>query len=534
MSAGAAWRGILVVLAVLLAGCGSRPPASIPPTTSPTQPPAPTPAPGLWVAPGVPAGLAESIVLPDGWSRAATAGEATVRLELGRQDVVSRWVYALAAPFPTLTDDVSTRDLRSAWAGEPPDGFGVRLLMDANTREVLAALWDQPPGPAVTVLPAEELLAAAWEAGDAWAIIPFEQIEPRWKVLAIDGISPLHKTFANDAYALTVPVSLSGGALDLPAGNRDPGKLTTVVTTGTTALVRGTAVLMETNGLLYPAEEIAPLLQQADLTHVSNEIPFWPDCPRPRFNQASLVFCSQPDYIQLLEYIGTDVVELTGDHFNDYGPQAMLYTLEMYRQRGWQYYGGGADLEEGLAPALFDHNGNRVAFIGCNAKGGGYATASASSPGAAACGHETLWAEIARLKQEGYVVIATFQHQEYYRYTVDPRFRSDFTAMVEAGADVVLGSQAHQPQNFEFYEDGFIHYGPGNLFFDQYITPGGDQRYLDRAFIDRHVIYAGRHINTELITIRFVDFARSRFMTPDERAEFLRLLFAASGWEASR
>ena len=76
---------------------------------------------------------------------------------------------------------------------------------------------------------------------------------------------------------------------------------------------------------------------------------------------------------------------------------------------------------------------------------------------------------------------------------------------MDAGADIVQGSQAHQPQNFEFYENGFIHYGTGNLFFDQYNFPG-----CDRAFIDRHVIYNGKYINTELITIKFVDYARSR------------------------
>jgi poly-gamma-glutamate synthesis protein (capsule biosynthesis protein) len=231
------------------------------------------------------------------------------------------------------------------------------------------------------------------------------------------------------------------------------------------------------------------------------------------------------------------VVELTGDHFANYGPEAMRLTIQMYRDRGWQYYGGGETLQDGLEPATFTHNGNRIAFIGCNAKGGGYATASATAPGAAACangGYEAIHARIQQLKQEGTVVFATFQHQEYYQYTVLPQFRADFTAMVDAGADVVLGSQGHQPQNMELYASGFIHYGTGNLFFDQVITLGGDQRYLDRAFIDRHVIYDGRYLSTELITIQFIDFAQSRRMTAEERAEFLATIFRAGGWQVVR
>ena len=61
-------------------------------------------------------------------------------------------------------------------------------------------------------------------------------------------------------------------------------------------------------------------------------------------------FCCDPRYIALMEDIGTDVVELTGDHFADYGPQAMLFTLDLYRERGWPYYGGGANLEEARQP----------------------------------------------------------------------------------------------------------------------------------------------------------------------------------------
>jgi hypothetical protein len=37
-------------------------------------------------------------------------------------------------------------------------------------------------------------------------------------------------------------------------------------------------------------------------------------------------------------------------------------------------------------------------------------------------------------------------------------------------------------------------------------------------------------LSAELIGIRFIDFARPRLMTPDEREELLEAVFAASGW----
>jgi poly-gamma-glutamate synthesis protein (capsule biosynthesis protein) len=278
--------------------------------------------------------------------------------------------------------------------------------------------------------------------------------------------------------------------------------------------------------MLYPAQDIRDWLLNADITHISNEVPFAVDCPDPNPNQQSMRFCSKDEYIQLLEDVGTDVVELTGDHFQDWGTEAMFHTLDMYRQRGWPYYGGGANLEEGRKALVLEHNANRIAFIGCNEKGGSFAQASETQPGAAACDMDWMAQEIRRLKAEGYLVIATFQHHEYYTYQAQPDQLRDFQQMAEAGADIVSGSQAHQPQAMEFRNGTFIHYGLGNLFFDQY----GLCDACSLGLIDRHVIYNGRYISTELLPIEFVDYARSVPMTTEEANALFQSLFTASGW----
>jgi poly-gamma-glutamate synthesis protein (capsule biosynthesis protein) len=314
-------------------------------------------------------------------------------------------------------------------------------------------------------------------------------------------------------------------SFDLPATNRDPSKLTVLVMTGVTAMVRATAIRMEIAGLDYPAWNIGDILKAADITHISNEIPFYTGCPYPDPRQEGLVFCSNPKYIELLELVGTDVVELTGNHFQDYGSPATLQTLEMYDERGWPYYGGGADLEDSRKPVLITHNSNRLAFIGCNPVGPGFAWATEDQPGAAPCGdYEWMKDEIADLTERGYIVIATFQYIEYYEPEPTEQHMSDFRAIADAGATIVNGSQAHIPQAMEFYEDSFIHYGLGNLFFDQMDGPSR------REFIDRHVFYEGRYISTELITAMLEDFARPRPMRTDERETFLERMFEVSGW----
>ena len=109
------------------------------------------------------------------------------------------------------------------------------------------------------------------------------------------------------------------------------------------------------------------------------------------------------------------MVELTGDHFQDWGPEAMLYTLDLYQERGWPYYGGGANTEEAQKPALFEHNGNKIAFIGCNAKARRIRRRQRDHPGAVHCDFDQMRErDQPACAQEGYLPIVTFQHLEYY------------------------------------------------------------------------------------------------------------------------
>jgi hypothetical protein len=509
-----------------------------------TSAPAPSPTPtddgpavprSVWISQTLPPALLSALTLPAGWTTTGFSEEADVQIRIGAESPVSTWIYALVAPFPTVPDGVSVMELHKSWSGQGETPFAGRpLLMDQNTLEVFSTLWGIPAPGATRVVPAENLADSAWSERPAWGIIPWDQIEPRWKVLEVNGLSPMRREFDVSAYPLAVPVSCLGDpeacreefAPALPATNRDPSRLTTLLLTGVTALVRATATKMESRGILYPAEDIGLLLQSADLTHISNEIPFHTNCPPPDPDPDIFRFCSDPRYIDLLEYIGTDIVELTGNHVLDYGTDALLYTMELYRQRGWRYYAAGKNLEAAKAPIQVEHNGNRLAFIGCNKPGYSKEWATEETPGTAPCDFEYLRDEIARLRGEQYLPIMTFQYIEYYQYAPTPEQVEDFHTVAEAGPVIVSGSQAHHPQTFTFDGGAFIHYGLGNLFFDQY----GLQRETELAFIDRHVFYQGRYLGTELITIQFVDSARPRFMTPGERADFLATVFAASGW----
>jgi poly-gamma-glutamate synthesis protein (capsule biosynthesis protein) len=439
------------------------------------------------------------------------------------------WVYALVAPFPTVTDGVTFEELHLAWThGTLPDAFrGHPLLMDQTTLDAFTALWGEPASSLVRVVATDELLETAWSELGSWAIVPFEALQPKWKVLTVDGQSPVRKSFDITRYPLVVNLDPQSQ----PASNYDPSKMTTIIMTGVTALVRATAYTMELKSVTYPGEKIRDIMREADIAHISNEIPFYTGCTFPKPDQGALVFCSDPKYIDLLTEIGTDVVELTGNHFADRGSAGMRETIQIYKDKGLPYFGGGLDLQDSLKPALFEVNGNKIAFIGCNKPDvNRFPTATDFKPGAAPCDFDYLTHEINKLKAEGYVVVSTFQWNESYDSIPNPQQVKDFQLMADSGASIVSGSQAHYAQKMEFYKDAFIHYGLGNMFFDQMGDQSWMPRGIRRVFLDRYVIYDGRLISVELIPAMMEDYSRPRPMTEAEKPGFLQEYFSYSGW----
>ncbi len=443
--------------------------------------------------------------------------------------------YAAVAPFDTVEDLVAENDLRQRWR----DGVPGALVVDADTAAVLTAAWGagQPQ-----VVAGDALLAALKADRGAVGIVPFEALEPTLKVLSFGGPSVFDAALEPTAYPLAFSLTLQGdqaqmvGPLLAPETsgweNRDASRLTRLVMTGVTAMCRLTAARMETYGTTYPALVIGEELSKADITHVSNEVPFVSGCPVDT-SADNLTFCSDYDYWDALEAIGTDVVGLSGNHVNDFGYDGARESIAYYRERGIPIYGSGLNETEACAPMFYEHNGNRLAFLAALAYEPSYAWATDDLPGACYFYHnkEALLASVAELAADPEVdmVLVELQYEEtYVPYPTDNQV-IEFRELRAAGADIVTGVQSHVPQAWEPYGQGdeggsgIIVYGLGNLFFDQMWS--WETR---TGLIARHTIYEGRLINSEVLTTVLEDYAQPRWAGADERVEILTRIFDAA------
>lgn len=252
----------------------------------------------------------------------------------------------------------------------------------------------------------------------------------------------------------------------------------------------------------YFAENIGKFLSGFDLTHTSNEASF---SDRVSTSGATgTPICADQRFKATLLAIGLDIVELTGNHNLDCGDAVARETVDFYKENGIKIVGGGSSAEEAEVPLAISKKGTAITMLAFNQSTGG-ATYD-STPGANQYYEEVARRQISEAKARGDFVIVDMQYYECNDYdSVSENTTCDyadssagdqvglFRKLIDMGADMVVGTSAHQPQTFELYHDGVIYYGLGNLFFDQTKWPG-----TTRSLVLAHYFYNGKLLQTRI------------------------------------
>ena len=219
----------LLALAALVGACALSDPAPTLPappipteaptaTPEPTSPPTPTPVPvGVYVAPWLPSDLKTRLdttlaALPNDFYPVPDPSGATVRVSYSAPaalPALGRQVFAVVAAFPTVADEATWAELEASWKGAPEAQHGPLRMTQSTYAALSARLGEAAPG-AVEVLEADRIVDALWADRNAWGIVPFDELDPRLKVLYVDGRSPLRRNLDLAAYPLVTDVVLSG------------------------------------------------------------------------------------------------------------------------------------------------------------------------------------------------------------------------------------------------------------------------------------------------------------------------------------
>jgi poly-gamma-glutamate capsule biosynthesis protein CapA/YwtB (metallophosphatase superfamily) len=185
-----------------------------------------------------------------------------------------------------------------------------------------------------------------------------------------------------------------------------------------------------------------------------------------------------PRMASVLADCGFNVASVAGNHALDWGPEALLDTIDLLRTKGIQTIGGGRNLAEARQPAIIECKGLRVAMLAyCSVLHEGYA-ASPDTPGVAPmrayARYEPvdyqpgvpprvittpdeedladLIADVRAAKEQADTVVLSLHWGVHFV----PRLIADYQKTVAqaafaAGADLILGHHAHVPKAIEVF-----------------------------------------------------------------------------------
>ncbi|SFQ36524.1 CapA family protein [Variovorax sp. 770b2] len=181
---------------------------------------------------------------------------------------------------------------------------------------------------------------------------------------------------------------------------------------------------------------------------------------------------ARPEMLRVLTEAGIEVVATANNHSGDYGVQALLEQASLLDAAGIGHAGTGATLEAALKPVLRRVGALNVALFVIDATQprfaagettGGSAYLPLSAP---AAWLECLAPRIAAVRAQAHVVLVAVHWGKNQEPAPGGEEIAVGHAIIEAGADAVLGASAHMLQGVEIHRDRPIVHDAGDFLFD--------------------------------------------------------------------
>ncbi len=161
-------------------------------------------------------------------------------------------------------------------------------------------------------------------------------------------------------------------------------------------------------------------------------------------------FSFDKESVKAARHAGVNVVTLANNHSTDFGGSGYEETVSSLTAIGIASVGKHSDY-------LYEKNGIKIRFMGWNDT---FASLSL----------KTVSDKILASKKENEFLIVAVHFGEEYATSSTSRQKELARAMIDAGADVVIGSHPHVVEEKEIYHGKSIFYSLGNFIFDQYFS----------------------------------------------------------------
>jgi len=319
----------------------------------------------------------------------------------------------------------------------------------------------QPPAPLTMTRDPADLPTLGY---DVVAIVPASAVGPVVQVARVAGVDPL--THPQD-----YPLRVVGP---------EPERVTTLTVAGDVMLGRGVAARAAASG--DPALALRPMAQRlaaADLTVGNLESTLSTDGAPTQGDDS---FAADPRVRAGLRAAGFDALSLANNHAGDYGPRALVATVDLLRSAGLRPFGAGRDLAEARRAVVLERHGTTFGFLAFNAIGE-TPEAGPGAPGANAVSMpprtgpldqrelNRVLDDVRRLAQRADVVVVLPHWGTQYTDRPEPVQERVARDLVQAGADLVVGGHPHWVQGASVLDGSLVVQSLGNFVFDMDFMP---------------------------------------------------------------
>ena len=293
---------------------------------------------------------------------------------------------------------------------------------------------------------------------NAVAAVPADDVTPRVRALTVEGEDPLT---AGDDFRLTRPSA------------DEPAAVVTTTVVGDIMLGRRVGDLLERRD--DPAAVFRPLakrLASADITVGNLESTLSEAGPA---TQGGDSFGADESVLEGLALAGFDLLSLANNHLGDFGETAIVDTVQKLDGAGFRTVGGGVDLAQAAEPVVITVGDVRVGFVATDSIGETPA-AGRNSPGTNRINAPPRTGPLDRKalrrvaesirRLDADVVIAMPHWGTQYTNRPERSQRRIARALVDAGADLVVGGHPHWVQGWESIGDATVVHSLGNFVFD--------------------------------------------------------------------
>ncbi len=305
-----------------------------------------------------------------------------------------------------------------------------------------------------------------------------------------------------------------------PTPSPTPLPLTRILFTGDINPGRCVAqIMIEAEDFTLPYQAVAEELGSADITVGSLDGSIT-DRGAPMNCPQTMNLVGPARTAEGLQFAGFDVITIATNHIKNCGlagcwDDALLDTMNNLSAVGIATVGGGSTLSSARAPLIVEQDGTRFAFLAASSVGREM-WAAETEPGTAPLLAGDITADILAARALADVVIVLPQWGSEY---VDVPNWEQFNLageMMEAGATLVIGNQAHWVQAVETFPNGVVAYALGNFVFDQ----GWSEK--TRQGVVFEAVFRGSELESwRLLPIVIHDNYQPRWAGPEKAAEIL-------------